>query len=67
MASHRKGTAPNNALKLELVYLFVFKTREEARAAIFEYIEAFYNRKRRHSYLEYLSPVDFEATMGDAA
>ncbi len=38
-----------------------------ARAAIFEYIEAFYNRKRRHSYLGYLSPVDFEATMGDAA
>ncbi len=71
----RRGNCWDNAvvesffatLKLELVYLCVFKTRAEARAAIFEYIEAFYNRKRRHSYLGYLSPVDFEATMGDAA
>ncbi len=71
----RRGNCWDNAvvesffatLKLELVYLCVFKTRAEARMAIFEYIEAFYNRKRRHSYLGYLSPADFEKAMGHAA
>jgi len=70
----RRGNCWDNAvvesffatLKLELVYLSVFTTRAEARAAIFEYIEAFYNRKRRHSYLGYLSPADFEKAMGCA-
>lgn len=37
-----------------------FATREEARAVIFDYIEVWYNRRRRHSTLGYLSPVDFE-------
>jgi putative transposase len=37
-----------------------FETRQQARGAIFEYIEVFYNRVRRHSVLGYLSPVDFE-------
>jgi transposase InsO family protein len=37
-----------------------FATREEARAAIFEYVETFYNRVRRHSSLGYVSPVEFE-------
>ncbi len=37
-----------------------FATRQEARRAIFEYVEVFYNRKRRHSALGYLSPVEFE-------
>ena len=37
-----------------------FETRQQARGAIFEYIECFYNRVRRHSVLGYLSPVDFE-------
>jgi len=71
----RRGDCWDNAvaesffatLKLELVYLCVFRTRAEARAAIFDYIEAFYNRKRRHSYLGYLSPIDFENAMGYAA
>jgi len=35
-------------------------TQAEARTAIFEFIEAFYNRERRHSTLGYLSPVQFE-------
>ena len=38
-----------------------FATRAEAMAAIFEYIEVFYNRQRRHSYLGYMSPARFEA------
>jgi len=37
-----------------------YKTRQQAQADIFEYIEVFYNRQRRHSYLGYLSPVEFE-------
>lgn len=39
-----------------------FATREEARAAIFEYIEAFYNRPKFHSSLSYVSPEQFEAS-----
>ena len=35
-------------------------TRGELKAEIFDYIEVFYNRTRRHSYLNYLSPVQFE-------
>jgi transposase InsO family protein len=48
-------------LKTELVYLERFTTREQARAAIFEYIECFYNRVRLHSSLGYVSPEAFEA------
>jgi len=47
-------------LKTELVYREQFKTREEAKVKIFEYIEVFYNRQRRHSSLDYKSPLDFE-------
>lgn len=47
-------------IKIELSKKRKFKTKEEARTAIFEYIEVFYNRKRLHSTLGYLSPVDFE-------
>lgn len=49
------------SLKTELVYLQKFNTREEARKAVFEYIEVFYNRQRLHSALGFLSPVDYEA------
>lgn len=41
----------------------VFETIAQARAAVFEYIEVFYNRKRRHSLLGYVSPEAFEATL----
>jgi putative transposase len=47
-------------LKKELVHQTTFTTREEARAAIFEFIEVFYNRYRLHSSLDYLSPATFE-------
>ncbi len=49
-----------SSLKYELIYRRVFKTRAEARQAIFEYIETFYNRRRLHSALNYKSPLDFE-------
>jgi transposase InsO family protein len=50
-------------LKSELVYQNDYRTREQARRSIFEYIEVFYNRTRRHSSLGYLSPVEFEAQL----
>jgi transposase InsO family protein len=49
-------------LKTEMVYHRKFATREEARAAVFEYIEMFYNRQRLHAALDYKSPEQFEAS-----
>ncbi len=64
----RKGNCWDNAvaesffhtLKVELIQGKIYDTRQEAKTDIFDYIEVFYNRQRRHSYLGYLSPVDFE-------
>ena len=64
----RKGDCWDNAvaesffatLKAELVYLTEYRTRAEARASLFEYIEVFYNRQRRHSAIGYVSPSQFE-------
>ena len=47
-------------LKRERVIRVRYRNRDEARADLFEYIEVFYNRKRRHGYLGNISPVDFE-------
>jgi putative transposase len=65
----RKGNCYDNAvmesffgtLKTELTHHETFTTREEARQTLFEYIEVFYNRKRRHSALGYRSPAEYEA------
>ncbi len=64
----RKGNCWDNAvsesffhtLKTELVHHCRFKTREDAKQAIFEYTEVFYNRERIHSANGYRSPVDYE-------
>jgi putative transposase len=64
----RKGNCYDNAvsesffhtLKTEHVYEYRYETRAMARQSIFEYIEMFYNRQRRHSALGYRSPVSFE-------
>jgi putative transposase len=64
----RKGNCYDNAamesfwstLKMELVYRQSFATRQQAQAAIFEYIELCYNRQRRHSALGYATPAAFE-------
>lgn len=64
----RKGNCYDNAakesffhtLKAELVSHERYTSRAEARASVFEYIEAFYNRQRLHSTLGYMSPSDFE-------
>ena len=49
-----------HTLKTEHIYFESYKTREQAKRSIFEYIEVFYNRKRSHSTLGYLSPMNFE-------
>lgn len=63
-----KGNCYDNAvtesffktLKTELVYSEHYRTREEARYSLFEYIEVFYNRKRKHSTLGYINhPLSF--------
>ena len=67
----RKGNCWDNSvaesffgsLKTERVFSSTYKTREEARRDIVDYIEMFYNNKRRHSYLGYLSPREFEKMM----
>ncbi|MDX1411929.1 MAG: IS3 family transposase [Nitrospirales bacterium] len=64
----RKGNCWDNAvaesffhtLKVELTHARQYRTRQEARREIFEYIEVFYNRQRRHSTLGYQTPVEFE-------
>lgn len=64
----RKGNCCDNAvaesffhtIKTELIHTKIFKTKQEAKHAIFEYIEVFYNRIRIHSANQYLSPVEFE-------
>jgi transposase InsO family protein len=64
----RKGNCWDNApmesffhtLKTECVYGFKYKTRQEAKASLFDYIEIFYNRQRRHSALQYMNPCQYE-------
>ena len=66
-----KGNCYDNAvsesffhtLKTELTHHIVFETRTQAREAIFGFIEIWYNRKRLHSYNDYMSPAVFEEKM----
>jgi len=46
-----------HTLKTELIYFEKYRIRQEARGSVFEYIEIFYNRTRRHSSLNYCSPA----------
>ena len=52
-----------SSLKIERVARKVYRTRDQARADVFDYIERFYNPRRRHSTLGYLSPMEFEKKM----
>jgi len=51
------------ALKVEHVHHCRFRTREEAKAAVFDYVEVFYNRQRLHSALDYRTPVEARMAM----
>jgi putative transposase len=53
-----------SSLKTERVARKTYRTRDHARADVFDYIERFYNPTRRHSTLGYLSPMDFEKKAG---
>lgn len=53
-----------SSLKTERTARKTYRTRNEARADVFDYIECFYNPKRRHSTIGYMSPMDFEAKAG---
>ena len=53
-----------SSMKTERVARKVYRTRDEARADVFDYIERFYNTVRRHSTIGYLSPVEFERKVG---
>jgi len=65
----RKGDCWDNAvaesffsnIKNELTYWRIFNDRDEARSAIFDYIEVFYNRQRRHSHIGQVAPLVFES------
>ncbi len=67
-ATSRSGNVWDNAamesffssLKTERTARKVYRTRDDARADVFDYIERFYNPQRWHSTLGYLSPVEFE-------
>ena len=64
----RKGDCWDNAcaetffktLRAELIRGKIYRSKEEAREEIFKYVEVFYNRKRLHSYLDYLTPTEYE-------
>jgi Integrase core domain len=55
-----------SSLKTERCNRKVYSTRDQAKADVFDYIERFYNTRRRHSTIGYLSPVEFEHSMGKA-
>jgi transposase InsO family protein len=71
----RKGNCWDNAvaesffatLELEVILNARWETRDEARRAIFRYIETWYNRERRHSTLDYISPAAYEERLQSAA
>ena len=64
----RKGHCWDNAvaesffhtLKTELTHHEQYQTRTQAKERVFKYIEVFYNRRRRHSHLDYQAPMTFE-------
>ena len=53
-----------SSLKTERIRGRVYRTRDDARADVFDYIERFYNAVRRHSTIGYISPVEFEKKVG---
>jgi len=69
LSMSRKGNCWDNApaesffktLKTELVHGTQFQSRDQAKQEIFEYIDVFYNRQRRHSSIEYQAPANYDA------
>lgn len=71
----RKGNCWDNAvaesffhtLKTELIYSMTYQTKEETKQSIFHYLEVYYNRKRRHSSIDYQTPFEFENQLSKVA
>jgi len=71
----RKGNCYDNAvaesffhtMKTEWVFFEKYQTRSQAKTSLFDYVETFYNRERRHSTLNYLSPLSYEQKFSMAA
>jgi len=69
----RRGECHDNAvmesfygsMQKEKLHRESYRTREEARGAVFDYFEGFYNPHRRHSTLGYISPSDYESAMAE--
>jgi putative transposase len=53
-----------SSLKTERIHRKVYRTEPAARADVFDYVEKFYNTIRRHSTIDYLSPIEFERKVG---
>ena len=53
-----------SSLKTERTACKLYRSRDEAKADVFDYIERFYNPKRRHSTIGYMSPMEFERQVG---
>jgi len=71
----RKGNFWDNAvaesffhtLKIELIYQTNYQTKEKTKQKIFQYLEVYYNRKRRHSSIDYQTPYEFENQLRNVA
>jgi len=57
----RQWRASSHRSKPSVLAAKTYRTRDQARADVFDYIERFYNQRRRHSKLGYVSPMEFEA------
>ncbi len=55
-----------SSLKIERTARKMYRSRDEAKADVFDYIERFYNPKRRHSTISYISPMEFKKQAGFA-
>jgi putative transposase len=55
-----------SSLKTERTGRKTYRTRDEAKADVFDYFERFYNSKRRHSGIGYMTPIEFERQAGSA-
>ena len=56
-----------HTLKTELIYKMSYQTKGETKQNVFQYLEVYYNRKRRHSSIDYQTPYEFENQVWNAA
>jgi transposase InsO family protein len=64
VVAYCQTSSATNVLKTERTARKLYRMRDEAKADVFDYIERFYNPKRRHSRIGYTSPMEFESQVG---